>query len=324
MIQISPGLDEIWGKCVGYPGRKGFLQFVRQNMHKPLAPFYAFQDETVEKIRTKIYIREKIEDLLDLVNRSVLQSDLGMNLVFDNLSKTVKRLAKFPNLWTGIAAFLLGILDFFRHMVFSIALFVVEMWAGIGLSKDFPKVADKCVQPKERCKEIEHIQELDEFDDIFEQNQLTLFLKIKRGCALRLKIAYLLSPFVLNHAWPPGEYYGTHTLHSFSWLMIDNDKHGIYMSNFDGSMENYIGDFIDKRVWALDLVFKYHEDYPVGGVRQVEAFSHWLRERQVVCLLYYSAYQNETVINLIRDRHLVNILQENFDHESIRESLNLL
>src|SRR5438128_4591064 len=66
LLRTSPGLDQIWGACEGYPGRERFMEFARASAQQPIAPFYAFPDETVDSVRAKMAIRKHIEEFLDL------------------------------------------------------------------------------------------------------------------------------------------------------------------------------------------------------------------------------------------------------------------
>ncbi|HEY0301185.1 MAG TPA: hypothetical protein VGC36_07635, partial [Rhizomicrobium sp.] len=63
-MAITPGLDEIWGHCEGYPGRDGFIQYIRKNAFPTQAFYIAFRDETVQSILSKIAVRERLEYLL--------------------------------------------------------------------------------------------------------------------------------------------------------------------------------------------------------------------------------------------------------------------
>ena len=96
------------------------------------------------------------------------------------------------------------------------------------------------------------------------------------------------------------------------------------MSNYDGSAENYLGDFLDKLHWGLNIYYKNCVGYPEGGMAQVEAFTHWINEHQIAPEIYYSAYPQESVLNIIRDRRTFSALGDRFTPETAEQWLELL
>jgi len=117
-----------------------------------------------------------------------------------------------------------------------------------------------------------------------------------------------LNEFLGKYGWAPGQFADVGTLHSFRWVLIDGGKRIIFLSVYDGSWQNYMGDFIDKIVWALDGVYNNTLDYPMGGMADVVPFQRWILNHQYEPQLFYRAYPNETVLNLIRDRTINNTL----------------
>ena len=75
-----------------------------------------------------------------------------------------------------------------------------------------------------------------------------------------------------------------------------------FASNYDGSLESYMDDFIDKVAWGLNLVFSNGVGYPrtrwlvLGGARDELAFKDYLRVHQVPTRVWYSAYGGLTAL----------------------------
>src|SRR5262245_61644114 len=65
LVRLSPGLDDLWGRCVGYAGKADFEKFIRANYQETVSFYIAFRDETVVSIRKKIAVRKVIENYLD-------------------------------------------------------------------------------------------------------------------------------------------------------------------------------------------------------------------------------------------------------------------
>src|SRR5262249_39805530 len=75
-------------------------------------------------------------------------------------------------------------------------------------------------------------------------------------------------------------------------------------SNYDGSWASYLGDFVDKANYGLTAVWSNTESFPpasflfFGGAQHIEAFKQWSREHNVYAAIWYSAYPDETIVNL--------------------------
>jgi hypothetical protein len=100
------------------------------------------------------------------------------------------------------------------------------------------------------------------------------------------------------------------TIHFARWTFIDGGRRVVFASNYDGSQESYMDDFIDKVAWGLNAVFSNGAGYPptrwllFGGARNERAFKHLLRVRQVVSPVWYTAYPNLTALNIANNSAL--------------------
>jgi hypothetical protein len=74
------------------------------------------------------------------------------------------------------------------------------------------------------------------------------------------------------------------------------------VSDYDGSWESYIDEFAEMILSGLDAIWETSYGYPADGARDLPAFKRFLRSHQVPAELFYSAYPDETVLNIIHDR----------------------
>ena len=78
----------------------------------------------------------------------------------------------------------------------------------------------------------------------------------------------------------------------------------LFASNYDGSLESYMVDFIDLVWWGLNLVFTNGYGYPrtrwliFEGARDEQAFKNYIRNHQLHSQLWYSAYPQLTAVNI--------------------------
>jgi hypothetical protein len=303
---------------VGFTAGAGLSCFLSQHSEKNRGIYVAFQDETAQSIKTKIAIREKIEAFLDDGGVSRYLDKNRVNSFLDLLSllprPEISPWAAFgqavASCWASIGKRLHDwLLPFFLKLAKAFSESVVE--------KKFDRVT---VYTKEQLERTAPAK------DTTGQTSFTVFADVKPGLWWKLRLAIALPGTTLlgRYGYPPGNFANVFTLHSFRWIWIDNRKRIIFQSTFDGSWENYMADFINNLVWALNALYCSCEGYPAGGMADVYSFEQWILEHQPRALVVYSAYPEETVLNLMKDRQISATLSANYKRQSVEDWLELL
>jgi hypothetical protein len=112
-----------------------------------------------------------------------------------------------------------------------------------------------------------------------------------------------LTNYGTRHIYNHGSLTGVTTIHFARWIYLDDKRRMIFASSYDGSLESYMDDFIDKVAWGLNAVFSNGVGYPrtdwlvIGGAQNEQAFKDYLRQRQVLAPLWYAAYDRLTAVN---------------------------
>ncbi|MEP7120300.1 MAG: hypothetical protein ABJE95_05300 [Byssovorax sp.] len=165
---------------------------------------------------------------------------------------------------------------------------------------------------KDRSDPLERyfpISKLATLEDQTVQNQLTHLVPIKPGWlrlqALRLVLFSInqLAYYVLNK----GQLGGIPSIHFARWIIIDGGKRLLFFSNYDGSWENYLGDFIDKAATGLTGVWSNTVGFPEAklllfeGATHEEQFKQWTRAHQIPTQVWYQAYPSVTVENVLQN-----------------------
>ena len=99
---------------------------------------------------------------------------------------------------------------------------------------------------------------------------------------------------------PPGSLIGVSTIHFVRWTVIDNGRRLLMISDYDGSWESYIDEFAEMILSGLDAIWSTAEAYPPDGARDVPAFKRFLRSHQVPAEVFFSAYPDITVLNIVK------------------------
>ena len=151
-----------------------------------------------------------------------------------------------------------------------------------------------------------HLQYLEEYEDLENQNQFTQLVMMKPGKVrlITFKALMLFARTLIRLKFVKGKLMGIPTIHFARWVLFDNDKRVLFFSNFDGSWQQYLGDFIDKSGWGLTGIFTNTTNFPktnfmfTGGAYDEEHFLAWSRFTQLPTQVWYSAYPHLSIKNV--------------------------
>ena len=163
-------------------------------------------------------------------------------------------------------------------------------------------------------KESDHkrTKEFTKAEDRIVQNQLTHLAELKPGLFRLLTLKLVLNgiSFLSKYIYNKGKLGEIPTIHYARWIIIDNGKRLLFMSNFDGSWESYLGDFVDKAATGLTGIWSNTRGFPKTrflvskGAKDEQRFKAWSREQQVHTDVWYSAYTDLTVTNITNNSAL--------------------
>jgi hypothetical protein len=176
----------------------------------------------------------------------------------------------------------------------------------------------------------EHIAIMEKDEDFQNQNQFTQIIAMKPGWMRRvtIKAVLLYGKFRINNEFVHGELMGIPTIHFARWVMLDNNKQVLFFSNFDGSWQQYLGDFIDKSGWGLTAIFSNTENFPVtryvfwGGAYDEEHFLAWSRYYQIPTAVWYCAYPHLSIKNVTTNSLIRSELIRDLNEEQAQTFLN--
>ena len=123
----------------------------------------------------------------------------------------------------------------------------------------------------------------------------------------------------------PGNVSGIDTIHFARWVRIPKTNQLLFLSNFGGSWESYLEDFITKAaagltsVWSNTLGFPRTKYLIQLGATLSDPFKHWARRQQRPTLFWYVAHHNITTAN-IRKNALVRQGFAGIDDERMAEA----
>ena len=322
--------DDMYSHCEGYPvpdertpeSRKNYLSQWRV---KSSAFFAGAPGRTLPQIIQENELRNHIWNFTKAGNWNNKSATEIHNAIKENILATTgfgwaTQSTKTPAIkWLGMALLgiiLLILLPFIIIWVLIINFFLEPKDETLGLT---PSQVDEA-----------HIKKLEEYEDLQNQNQFTQVLIMKPGRIrlITLKGLMLFAKALISYLFVNGKLMGIPTIHFARWVMIDNQKRMLFFSNFDGSWQQYLGDFIDKSGWGLTGIWSNTQKFPrtkflfAAGAYDEEHFLAWSRYFQIPTAVWYCAYPHLSIKNIINNSYIRNELFKDLNEQQAQQFLN--
>jgi hypothetical protein len=100
------------------------------------------------------------------------------------------------------------------------------------------------------------------------------------------------------------------SIHFARWVFLDNKRLLFFASNYDGSLESYMDDFINKVAWGLNLVFSNGVGYPrsrwliLDGAKDEQKFKNFIRRHELPTEVWYNSHPGLTAFDLERNTNI--------------------
>jgi deferrochelatase/peroxidase EfeB len=105
---------------------------------------------------------------------------------------------------------------------------------------------------------------------------------------------------VIGKAYPPGYLGSIGTIHFARWVTVPGTRDLVFLSNYAGSWESYLEDFITRAhegltgVWSNSVGFPRSNNLIQDGATDSERFKHYARRSMIPTRFWYSAYPQHT------------------------------
>jgi hypothetical protein len=298
------GIDRVFGHCVDYSGDR--LAWLRRHVVKEAARYVNTTGRTVRQIRGEAALRDAIEAHLDADRWDGRGPAEVLAAVHDLVAGDAQLAwalepAERPTLGERVRDK--------AHLV-TIPLVTLPFVPLLLIVAPFFAVILRVHEKRDPAPHVvptdELVQELAALEDHVVQNPFTAIGHVKPSLfrRLTLQVILLYLDWAARHFFNRGNLSGVKTIHFARWVFIDDKQRMFFASNYDGSLESYMDDFIDKVSWGLNLVFSNGVGYPKtswlirGGAKDELAFKDYLRTHQAPTRVWYSAYEQLTAINI--------------------------
>jgi hypothetical protein len=338
MVDLAEqGLREIFSHCVDYDPKQPLLEWMLKRNHRPAADYINWIGRSVQQVHEEAALQRsmsrRLQELLagqgsEANIRTIRQQLLThVELERDAGILTLTPSPPTPGGWK------------LRNTLHKFGVPLVLLLLSPLLLISTPLVLlllrlhERADPEFDTRPEREHLHTLTEQEDHDVSNHFTVFGDIKPGLFRLglLKFLLILLDYAARHVYNHGYLTRIRTIHFAHWVLLDNNRRILFMSNYDGSHESYMDDFINKVAWGLNLVFSNGVAYPAtrwlvkGGAEREHLYKYTLRRHQLPSEVWYKAYPNLTAYDLSRNGRIrAGVEQYPQNDEQIREWLRLL
>ena len=182
-------------------------------------------------------------------------------------------------MWGGLIAIGLGLA------------FLVWLYRGLRTAEESDWLGDRTISRTE-------LTEILKRENHFTQNHMISHTALKPGfmrrCVSKLALFAIGTLTPLNGR--PGFLDKIGTIHFARWVTLPGTRDYIFVSNFDGSWESYLEDFITKAhagltaAWSCTMGFPYTKNLFQLGATDGERFKRFARHSMVHTAFWYNAY----------------------------------
>ena len=325
-------LDRIYACCEGYPveadrtcaSRVAYLEKWRI---PPSAFYRGAPERTLQQIRNEDSLHNFIAGFISSKNwdnyrSGEIKKKIAQAVIANSEYAWVKEPFKMPRInWLGLI--LLGIVLF-------ILLPIIIIWVLIVQFR-YERHDEYFTMKRSQLNE-KKIQELESYEDIEIPNQFSQLVTMKPGKVrlITFKAFMLFARILIPVKFVKGKLMGIPTIHFARWVLFDDNKRVLFFSNFDGSWQQYLGDFIDQSGWGLTGIFSNTTKFPktkfliTGGAYDEEHFLAWSRNSEVQTQVWYNAYPHLSIKNVNNNSLIRSLLLKNSSEKEAAAFLKLI
>lgn len=328
--RAAPGLRQIFAHCEGFDQNGDLLQWMRNHSVKPEANYVNWIGRTVRQIHEDAALHEALSSYLTALNLDDPPQEIRRALIREVEEKGPQLSEEAPTppsfqirrALTILAALLtvyIILLPLLKLTLWTALLLygAVVLLAGAALAVFVAQLrrhekTDPDVQNPPLPPSNEHLMRLGELLDQDVTNQYTAFGSFKPGLFSRrtTTVLWRLVNLATPILYPHGNLARIKTIHFARWVFLDNKRRGLFASNYDGSSESYMDDFVNKVAFGLNLTFSRGVGYPrthfllCGGAQNEQAFKNVQQRHALPAEVWYKAYPGLTLVDIARNARI--------------------
>jgi hypothetical protein len=310
--RAGKGLERIFSCCQGFNSGTDIAQWMKARETSSATDYINWLGRTVPQIHEENTLRLALEDHLQ--HHASLFAAMGLKEIHAALREFMLgemragRLSLTPQPPTplgwqlGNLAHLIGVplllLIFSPLLLLYLPVFAIQLRSR--------EKTDLEIAPRVKASYEAQLAKIEDYDVT---NQFSAMGSLKPGLFRRWTLVFLLWAlnYTTRHIFNRGHLARVGTIHFARWVFLDNRRRLLFASNYDGALETYMDDFINKVGWGLNLVFSNGVGYPssrwliLDGAKDEQKFKYFLRRHELPTEVWYKAYPGLTAFDLKRN-----------------------
>lgn len=326
------GLRRIFSHCSDFDAGTDLVAWFKSHEHRPATYYANWRGRTVRQCREEAALRRK---LVEYLQQNPEVAGLRARELRDRLREYVRgeqaarRLTLTPEAPTPLGWKIRNTL----HAVFALPALgaALLLWAvaALFLLRAREK-SDPVIAPRPEAGMAARLFALEDHDV---SNQFSAMGSLKPGLFRRWTLSLLLAAvnYTARHIYVRGRLARVHTIHFARWVFLDDKKRLFFASNYDGSLESYMDDFINKVAFGLNIVFTNGIGYPrtrwlfLDGAKDELVFKYYIRRHELATEVWYDAHAGMTALDLRRNADIRRGLEaDSMTHEEASQWAALL
>ena len=334
--RAGKGLGKIFSCCQGFNTGTDLLGWMQEHDAPAIAVYVNWRGRTVRQIHEEAALYDALENYVER-NHATLQNlrppELHEKLqTFLNAEKSAGRITvskEEPTPITWQIKNLLHLIGFpLLGLLLSPLLLVAAPFYIIALRR--LEKTDPMVCP---TAEQKHCESLSSFEDYDITNQFSAMGSLKPGLVRFLTTVGVLKTvnYGARHFTRPGRLGRIRSIHFARWVFVAGRERMIFCSNYDGSVESYMDDFINKTGFGLNASFSNGIGYPAtnwlvrDGCVDERNYKEYLRRHTLPSQVWYKAYPGLSAVDLERNTRIRQGLEmSSMTEEQARDWVGLL
>jgi len=320
------GLSRLFSHCEGFSAEQELLQWMRDHEQPPATAYVNWMGRTMTQVREERALHAALRGYLE--NHSADLAGMGPHKAHQRLKDFVQielqanRLRLTPPEPTPLDWQLLNLLHLVGVPIVVLVLtplFLIYLPLFVWLLRR-KEADDPIIAPR---TDPTHVRRLAELEDHDACNQFTAMGSLKPGLFRRLTLSLILAllDYTTRHIYNHGRLARVITIHFARWVFLPDRKRLLFASNYDGSLESYMDDFINKAAFGLNLVFSNGVGYPatrwlvLDGAKDEQKFKYFIRRHQLPTQVWYNAQPGLTAL----DRALNTRIREGLEKRTLTD-----
>jgi hypothetical protein len=314
-LRAGPGLRTIFSCCTGFNQSSDLVGWMKAHNAPAIAVYVNWRGRTVIQIREEAALQEALAQYLEA--NAAAFGHLPAREVhkrvreFVEKEKTEGRLQLSKEKPTPLGWWIGNALHLVAFPLLSLLLLPLLILAAafyiIGLRRKEKTDPELCWRV-----DADYSEMLADAEDHYVTNQFTAMGSVKPGLLRRLTLSGVLITvnWAARHITPHGRLGRIRTIHFARWVYLDGKKRMVFFSNYDGTVESYMDDFINKTGFGLNAVFSNGIGYPrvnwlvLDGCQAEQKYKDFLRRHTIPSQVWYKAYPGLTAIDLERNTRI--------------------